>query len=398
MARHPFAVPVITLVALLVLTGILFAYFNRSPDTINPNIVVISHDQKQQIVSSKEATVGALLIKLAIKVNDGDVVEPALDTPIRQDDFRINIYRAVPVQIVDQGQRTLALSARSTERTVASEAGITIYPEDKLTMRPVENFVASGSVTEQVVVDRATPVNVNLYGAPLVLRTHAKTVGALLEERNIKLKPQDQVHPALDTPITAGGQISLVRNGLSTLTVQEDISMPTQTITDNSLSYGISAVRQAGAAGKKAVTYQINTQNGVEVSRTPIQETVVQPPVAQVIVLGTNLSGIKGDMALAGIAPDEYQYADYIISHESGWCPTKWQGEWGGCNAYHGTPSSSGTGYGLCQATPGNKMASSGSDWGTNPVTQLKWCTGYARGRYGSWLAAYNHWLSNHNW
>jgi hypothetical protein len=43
-------------------------------------------------------------------------------------------------------------------------------------------------------------------------------------------------------------------------------------------------------------------------------------------------------------------------------------------------------------------MASAGADWATNPVTQLKWCNGYAVGRYGSWGAAYNHWLANHNW
>jgi uncharacterized protein YabE (DUF348 family) len=398
-AKHPFAVPVFTFLGLFVLTAGLFFYFHhRQPTTINPNVVVISHDHEQQIVSSKEPTVGKLLIKLNIKVNNGDVVEPAPDTPIQQDDFRINIYRAVPVEIVDQGQTSFSLSAQTSERSAALEAGVTIYPEDKLTRKPITDFVATGAITEQVVIDRATPVNVNLYGAPVVMRTHATTVQGLLDERNIKLKPQDQVTPALATPITPGIQISVVRNGLSTVTVQEDIPAPTQTITDNSLAYGTSAVRQQGTPGKRAVTYQVNTQNGVEVGRTPIQTTVVSQPVTQIVVIGTNLSGIKGDMALAGIAPSEYQYADYIISNESGWCPTKWQGEYGGCPAYHGAPTSSYTGYGLCQATPGSKMASAGEDWATNPVTQLKWCTGYARSRYGSWQAAYNHWLSAHNW
>lgn len=396
-ARHPFAVPVATFVGLAVVTVGLFLYFNRQPATINPNIVVISHDKEQQIVSSKEPTVGALLKKLNITINQGDVVEPALATPIQQDDFRINIYRAAPVEVVDGGHKTFAMSARTTERSIASEAGVTIYPEDNLTTRPITNFVAAGAVTEEVVIDRATPVNVNLYGAPVVMRTHAKTVGGLLAERNIRLKPQDQVKPDLSTPIATAGQITIVRNGLSTLTVQEDIPMPVQNVTDNSLAYGTSAVRQPGAPGKKAVTYQVNTVNGVEVSRTPIQETVVQPPVVQVVVIGTNLSGIKGDMALAGIAPGDYQYADYIISNESGWCPTKWQGEYGGCPAYHGTPTSSYTGYGLCQATPGYKMATAGDDWATNPVTQLRWCSSYA-GRYGGWYGAYEHWLSHHNW
>jgi uncharacterized protein YabE (DUF348 family) len=398
LARHPFAVPVATLLGLFLVTGGIYVFFRHKPDTISPNVVVISHDKQQQIVSSKEPDVGTLLKKLDLKVNPGDVVEPGLDTPIRQDDFRINIYRAVPVQIVDNGQTTFALSARTTERSVASEAGVTIYPEDNLTMKPITDFVGTGGISEQVVIDRATPVNVNLYGAPIVLRTHATTVGGLLEERNIKLKPQDQVKPDPATPISVAGNVAVIRNGLSTVTVQEDFAMPTQTITDNSLSYGTSAVRQQGTPGKKAVTYQVNTQNGVEVSRTPIQTTIIQQPVAQVVVIGTNLSGIKGDMALAGIAPAEYQYADYIISNESGWCPTKWQGEYGGCPVYHGAPTSSGVGYGLCQATPGYKMASAGADWATSPVTQLKWCTGYARSRYGSWQGAYNHWLSAHNW
>jgi len=396
-ARHPFAVPAVTLFGLFLVTAGVYLLLHRQPDMINPNVVVISHDGQKQIVSSKEPTVGALLTKLDLKLGEGDVVEPALTTPIQQDDFRINIYRAVPIEIVDGGHKTFALSAGATERAVAAQAGVTVYPEDRLTEKPVTDFVASGSVTQEVEIDRATPVNVNLYGAPVMMRTHAATVGGLLAERKIKLKPQDTVKPDPSTPIAAGAQIAVIRNGLSTLTLQQDVPMPTQTVMDNTLAYGTSAVRQQGAPGKQAVTYQINTQNGVEVGRTVIQTTIIQPPVAQVVVMGTNLSGIKGDMALAGIAPSEYQYADYIISHESGWCPTKAQGQYGGCPAYAGYVPSYG-GYGLCQSTPGSKMASAGADWATNPVTQLKWCTGYARGRYGSWYAAYSHWLSYHNW
>ncbi|MDB5181573.1 MAG: hypothetical protein JWP13_336 [Candidatus Saccharibacteria bacterium] len=397
-ARHPFAVPVAPFLGLVIITGGLVAFFNRTPVTVDPNVVVISDDKQQQIVSSKEPTVGALLEKLDIDVNEGDVVEPSTETPIQQDDFRINIYRAVPVEVVDGGQTTFALSARTTERSVASQAGVMIYPEDKLIKQPITDFVATGGISEQVIIDRATPVQVNLYGSLVTLRTHATTVGELLAERKIKLAPQDQVKPSLDTPLATAGPISVIRNGLSTVTVQEDIAMPVQNVPDNTLSYGVSAVRQQGAPGKKAVVYEVNTQNGVEVGRRVIQATVVQEPVPEVRVIGSNLSGIKGDMARAGISPDQYEYADYIISRESGWCPTKWQGEHGGCPAFHGTPSSSGTGYGLCQSTPAWKMASSGEDWATNPVTQLKWCTGYANGRYGSWQGAYNFWTKNHWW
>lgn len=39
--------------------------------------------------------------------------------------------------------------------------------------------------------------------------------------------------------------------------------------------------------------------------------------------------------------------------------------------------------YGLPQALPGDKMASAGADWRTNPLTQIRWMWGYVNGRYG---------------
>lgn len=396
-AKHPVAIPVATFFGLALLSLIVLFIFKQQTTAVDPNVVLISHDETLQTVSSAEPTVGALLTKLDISVNEGDVVEPATTTPIQQDDFRINIYRAKPVEIVDNGQSMYAKSARSTERGVVQQSGLTVYPEDRLIKQPITDFT-HGAIGDEIIVERATPVNVNLYGAPVVMRTHATTIGELLEERKIRLAPQDTVRPDIAAPIAANTQVAVIRNGLSTVTITEDIAMPVENQADANLSYGTSAVRQKGSPGKKAVTYEINTQNGAEIGRRAIQTTVIQPPVAEIRVVGANLSGIKGDMARAGIAPDQYQYADYIISRESGWCPTKWQGEYGKCPAYHGTPTSPSVGYGLCQSTPASKMASAGADWGTNPVTQLKWCTGYANGRYGSWQAAHAFWVKNHWW
>jgi hypothetical protein len=47
--------------------------------------------------------------------------------------------------------------------------------------------------------------------------------------------------------------------------------------------------------------------------------------------------------------------------------------------------------YGIPQALPGDKMASEGSDWETNPVTQIEWGLGYIEGRYGTPCEAWDH-------
>ena len=390
-SKRPFAVVVFATLGLLLLTGIgivIFSIQDNGQISPIPRVVIINHDHIQQIVPSIEPTVGKLLAKLHIPIHQGDVVEPSLDTKIQQDDFRINIYRAVPVEVIDGTSKQFTFSAATTPRAIATQTGTTLYPQDEVNTVPVTNFLSQGAIGEQVIINRAIPVNLNLYGTKVLIRTHATTVAELIKQENIKLTAHDQVVPAEDTPITPNMPVFIVRQGEKLESVTKSIPMPVDTIYDNTLAYGTSAIRQQGSAGQEVVTYQDQLENNIVVSRNPIQTVVTVPPVTEIVVEGTNLSGIKGDMALAGIAPSDYQYADYIISNESGWCPTKWQGEYGGCPVYHGTPTSPYIGYGLCQATPGYKMASAGSDWATNPITQLEWCNNYAVNTYGGWYGA----------
>ena len=71
-----------------------------------------------------------------------------------------------------------------------------------------------------------------------------------------------------------------------------------------------------------------------------------------------------------GWADAQFGCLDSLWAKESGW-------NWKANN------SSSGA-YGIPQALPGSKMASMGSDWATNPVTQIKWGLQYISNRYGT--------------
>ena len=53
--------------------------------------------------------------------------------------------------------------------------------------------------------------------------------------------------------------------------------------------------------------------------------------------------------------------------------------------------------YGIPQSLPASKMATAGSDWRTNPRTQIRWGLGYIGERYGSPCAAWAH-SQSHNW
>jgi resuscitation-promoting factor RpfB len=405
--RHPYVIPPLIVGAILLIAAGLFISVNgqtNAPD--DTNIVLLYADRKSRSLPTREETVGAFLEKAGVEINDGDVVEPGLDAKIEEDNFRINVYRAAPVVVIDGGEKLYGLSAAMTPRTMAEQIGAKLYPEDRAVTEPSDDFLKDGGIGNKVVIERAVPAHLNLYGTPLVLRTHAKTVGDLLKEKNVQLAPEDTVKPSLETPLTSDMQVFVVRNGIQVVTTEETVAAPSETVQDSSLSFGTIVVRQPGQPGKKSVTYQIDVQNGVEVGRKVIQEIITLQPVTEVVAKGQAVqipSDKESIMRAAGIAADDFQYVYFIINHENAmWCPTRWQGQ-SFCPPYYqekfpGSETHTSTGYGLCQSTPAIKMASAGEDWRTNVVTQMKWCHGYAIGRYGTWQAAYESWVRNRWW
>lgn len=384
--NHPYALPVTTFLVLFAVSIISFVGFNARQDPpSDSHIIEFSLEGERKSIPTRAKTVGEFLENVGTKLEPNDIVEPAVDTGIYSDKFHINVYRARPVTIEDEdGKRTFAYSAATTPRGVVRQAGLDVFPEDRIESKLPDNFLKEGVIGEKVVVERSTPANINLYGSHVPVRTHAKTVGDLLKEKNIQVANQDQVKPSLDTPINSNIQIFVVRPGTKLETVTEEVPMPVEEVEDARLSFGVSVVRQQGSPGKKVVTYQIITNNGKEVDRKKIQEVVSVTPVKQIVAKGKafDLSKDKASiMAAAGISPSDYQYVDFIVARESTWRP----------NATNGST------WGLCQALPGSKMAAAGADWQTNPVTQLRWCNMYAQGK-GGWKASYDFWQANHWW
>ncbi|GLF93919.1 aggregation-promoting factor C-terminal-like domain-containing protein [Streptomyces yaizuensis] len=111
---------------------------------------------------------------------------------------------------------------------------------------------------------------------------------------------------------------------------------------------------------------------------------------AGAVVLGVNAPAASAAPAAPTVASTQaiakkvikddaqYQCFNKIVDHESDWKVTA-------------TNPSSGA-YGLVQALPAGKMATHGSDWRTNPETQIKWGLDYMKDRYGSPCGAWAKW------
>lgn len=94
-------------------------------------------------------------------------------------------------------------------------------------------------------------------------------------------------------------------------------------------------------------------------------------------------------------------YARMYIQNTFGWGDDQWlalEALWtreSGWN--HLAVNSSSGATGIPQALPGDKMATAGADWATNPYTQIRWGVAYIQSRYGTPASAWDFWQSN-NW
>ncbi len=331
----------------------------------NKILTVFESGQKTSFKTNAK-TVREALKAQKINFSKEDSVEPGLDEELTGAEYSINIYRAKPVVIEDGELKTKILTAAQTPRQIAEKAGLNVHNEDKLAFGESGNILEDGSINT-LKITRAKEISVDLFGKTESFRTQAKTVEDFLKEKKIVLGKDDGISIDLKTQIANGLNFRIWRNGKQTLTVEEPTDFQTETIQDANKDSGYKEIKEAGEKGTKSVTYEVEMQNGKEISRKKINETEIKAAKKQVVIVGTKTSLPAGShtdwMSAAGIPAKDQGIANAIISQESGWQVTIMN-------------KSSGA-YGIPQALPGSKMASAGADWQTNPITQLKWMNSY---------------------
>lgn len=309
--------------------GAVFA--NEAEGDVNGQHFVTIYDNGSTLTLKTAATsVQEMLEKVGLTVDSADIVEPGLDAKITGDNYKVNIYRARPVLITDGSNQKYLMSATFDPRRMAKEAGFTIYDGDDIEMVFNQNFLEAGAVSTY----------------------------------------------------------KIIRNGGTTLTVEESLPYEIITKNDYTMPKGQQVLEQAGEDGRRISTYEVEFENGIEVKRTLRQEEVKVEAVPEIVIVGAkpevrpDQQECAGWVLEAGIPEENLEVALDLIYRESH------------CNV-HATNARSGA-YGIPQALPGSKMQSFGDDWETNPVTQIKWMNDYVTKRYGGWRQAQSFWYQNH--
>ena len=282
--------------AILMLVGGLFFVNQALADATKPvakageKLVTIYDRGAEKTIVTKARTIREALKLAKFSIDERqDVVEPSLDSEMVAEKCNINIFRARPITIVDGNKRLKVTTAEQTPALIAKAAGIEVFEEDKTTLSNSDNMAVDGA-NMVMKIDRASMVNFVLYGKESVIRTHAKTVGELLKEKNINPQKDDTLSVDRSAKIIPGMKIELWRNGKQTITAEEDVKFEVEKVQDANRDSGYREVKQAGENGKKNVTYEIEMKNGVEVSRKEIASVVTKEPKKQIEIVGTKSS------------------------------------------------------------------------------------------------------------
>ncbi len=196
----------------------------------------------------------------------------------------VEIVRAVPVYVHDDGVETELRTTAATLGAALEEAGLPIYLADRI--HPPLDTPASAGL--HLYIERAMPVRVTADGRTLDTRTWAVTVGELLQQQGIVLGENDRVEPPLDTPLRPEMAVRVVRVAVVDFTVESPIPYTSRQEAD--LEMELDHYRlQPGADGVLAAITRVTYEDGREVGRQFLGEQVLRPPQDQVFYYGTKI-------------------------------------------------------------------------------------------------------------
>jgi uncharacterized protein YabE (DUF348 family) len=267
--------------------------------TIKPDdshVVSLYVEGEETTVPTRAATVSEFLDKVDVNLYEADLVEPSVETKIDADNFKINVYRARPVTIVDGNKVQRVLTPHESPQLIVEKAGIKVYPEDEFKVETADNFVQESILGEKLIIDRATVVTMSLFGSPpTAYRTQASTVSEFLQERGIELATGANVTPSLDTAIKENLAIFVSEPGKTVIVTEEDVPFSTVYQMDANKPVGYKEILIEGVNGKKQVIYEVDSTDPS--NRKIIQEVVILQPKSQEMIVGSKTEAFGGDFA-----------------------------------------------------------------------------------------------------
>lgn len=246
--------------------------------------VTIVIDGKEQVVSTFKNTVDEVLEENGIAIEKKDKVSRNTSDVLAKTD-KIEIERAVPVELIADGAVQSYLTPEKTVRAFFKAEDVTLYEKDKVSVDLDAQIVSGMSMR----IDRAVAVELTADGETVTYLTPEKTVREFLEAEKIPFNEKDKFSVALEDRILSGLKMSIVRVTSEVVEETQSIAFGVQEKKESTMFKGKTVVKQEGVKGEKKITKEITYEDGVEVASVELSEEVIKEPVDKIVAVGTKV-------------------------------------------------------------------------------------------------------------
>jgi len=244
--------------------------------------VVISVDGEAQEVTTRAATVSALLDQQEISLDERDEISASLDSNL-SDDQKIDIKRNKSVEVTVDGAERVVHTTGMTVADVVNQLDLEKGSEVSL-----DEDMQLSALSDDLEVITPKDLTLIVDDKKKTVATTASTVKELLAEQNVKVDDNDEINVKVGDETDKNVKDSTgIKANVKTWDETRDIDFDVEKVNDKSLDKGETKVKTEGKKGERELTLRQETRNGEKGEEEVLKSKVTKQPVAEVIRVGT---------------------------------------------------------------------------------------------------------------
>ncbi len=254
----------------------------------NKKTVALTLNGKQKVVKTQANTIRSLLEEQHISLNSKDYVFPVASTKIKNN-MKVIWKEARQVQIVKDNEKKTVWTTAVTVAELLKEQKIVFNKHDQISPKPDKPIDGKRIVK----LKSAHPVTLVDGGDQRKVWSTSTTVADFLKQQGIRLNDLDRVEPSLKETVKENDTINVTRVEKVTDVVEEPIQFAVVTQQDANLDQGKEVTIAEGEQGQTSKQYDVTLENGKEIARNLISETIIKEKKDKIVAVGAKDSAFQ---------------------------------------------------------------------------------------------------------
>jgi len=187
------------------------------------------------------------------------------------------------VYVYIDGKENKIVTYKNTYKKALAANKINVGPKDKTTPS-LDSRVNNG---DKINIKRAVNVEVAVDGKQLKVLSAEDTIEKMFDAENIVVDEYDKVSPSKQTTLKDGIKVAITRVKIDLVKQTQVLDFAIVQKPDDNMEKGMTKLLQDGQKGEKQITTKIVYEDGKEIARQVVSEVVTKHPVQKIIAAGT---------------------------------------------------------------------------------------------------------------